>query len=51
MRPVLKTLDDEFRCTVRPSSARLLPDEERVKAGCGGRLGASDMRDEECERP
>ena len=49
-------LDDECRCrvAVRPRSARLPPDEERWKAGCcggGGRLGASDMRDEDWERP
>jgi hypothetical protein len=28
----------------------LLPDEDRWKDGCCGRLGASDMRDEDTER-
>lgn len=43
---------EEVRCTVdgRPRSARLLPDEDRWKEGCCGRLGASDIRDEETER-
>jgi len=48
-----KMLEDELRCTVdgRPKSAKFVPEEERWKDGCCGRLGASDMRDEEIERP
>ena len=34
----------------RPKSGRLLPDDVRWKEGCCGRLGASDMRDEDMER-
>ena len=42
---------DELLCTVegRPSSARLVPDDDRWKDGCGGLFGASDMREEEID--
>lgn len=44
--------DDELRWTVdgRPGSARFVPEDERWKFGCWGRLGARDIREEETER-
>ena len=45
--------EDEFLCTVegRAKSGRLLPDDERWKEGCGGRPGASDILEEDIDRP
>ena len=47
----LLNMFDELRCTVEglPISARLFPEDERWKAGCGGLFGASDMREEEID--
>lgn len=35
----------------KPDSGRLVPDDERPRAGCGGRLMASDCLDADMERP
>lgn len=51
MRPPIK-FEDEDRCNVDlPISVRLFPEDDRWKDGCGGLLGASDMRDDDCDRP
>lgn len=47
---LLKILEEPL-CTVEglPSSARFVPDDDRWKDGCGGLLGARDMREEETD--
>lgn len=45
--------EEELLWTVdgRAASPRLLPEDDLPKDGCGGRPGASDIRDEDMERP
>ena len=51
--PLPNRLEEELRWTVDgrpPKSGRLFPEDERVNEGCGGRPGASDIRDDDMER-
>ncbi len=47
---LLKKLAVLGRWTVENISARLVPEEERWKTGCAGRLGARDMREADVVR-
>ncbi len=47
----LKRLAEDCREADLPISAKLLPEDERWKDGCGGLFGASDILDEDCDRP